>query len=156
MTPKLTTLLLLVLAILSGCASEEARRRELGKQTDELYAAYLDGGRDEARRSIVQANRLVEEASISHFEENRAFALFLGYGRLYALDHRAGNNELAELDLIKARYWALRSSEAHGDTPTEVAKYVDRFATSDRLLEFIDTWERKANHGREPKYIQHP
>ncbi len=156
MSAKLIVPLISVLAVFSGCDREEARRRDLGRQTAALYEIYMHAGRDTARRSIVEANHLVEGVKLSNFEERRAFALFLGYGRLYALDQRAGSNDLAQLDLTKARYWALRSRELAGDAPGESAKYLEKFANGDRLLVFIDDWEKKANDGKEPSYVQRP
>jgi hypothetical protein len=147
----------LALVVITGCHSESARRQELGRRTGDLYEIYLNGTREDARRSIVEANRLIEQASFSDWEENRAFALFLGYGRLYSVDHRAGSNDLAQADLIKARYWALRSSEFHGDAASEADRYVEKFAgDGDKLLTFIDKWERGANHDKDPKYIIQP
>jgi len=156
MTSKVILTLLLAIAVTNGCDPEDARRRDFGRQTEELYQIYLNGGRDEARRSMVEANRLVEEVKLSDFEPHRAAVLLLGYGRLYALDYRAGSNDMAQADLIKARYWALRSSELSGDTPGESEEYVEKFTGGNRLIEFVDSWEKNANHGREPRYIQHP
>jgi hypothetical protein len=105
MISKVTLLLALALAAFTGCcSSEQARRQELGLKTGALYDIYLNGGRDQARQSIVQANRLIEEVKLPNFEEDRAFVLFLGYGRLYSIDYRAGSNDLAQADIIKARY----------------------------------------------------
>jgi hypothetical protein len=157
MISKPTSLLALALAAFAGCcSSEQARRQELGLKTDTLWGNYFNEGRDQARRSIVEANHVIEEVKLPNFEENRAFALFLDYGRLYSIDYRAGSNALAQADLIKARYWSLRTCELSGDTPDASIRHVDKFAGPDKLLDFIDKWDEGVNHGKQPRYIDHP
>jgi hypothetical protein len=148
--------LAVMLVLTTGCPSEHTKRIELGNRTDRLYEVYINDGRDEARRSILEANHLFEDAKLSDFEESRAFILFLGYARLYALDYRAGSNDMVHADLIKARYWCLRSRELHGDTPGESDEYVDKFAGEKVLINFIDNWDKSANHGHDSNYIMHP
>jgi hypothetical protein len=127
------------------------------RQTSRLAEGYFAGGRDEARRSTEEANRLVESAKLlPQYQEGQAFTLFLGYARLYALERRAGSNDVAEAAITKARYWCLRSAELHGDTPVECIAYVDEFADEEKLMAFIDKWDKNANHGDEPKYIHQP
>ena len=157
MISKPTLLLALALAAFTGgCSSEQATRRDFVLKTNALYDIYLNGGRDQARRSIVEANRLIEEVKLPDFEADRAFVLFLEYGRLYSIDYRAGSNALVQADIVKARYWCLRSRELSGDTPDESIRYVDKFSGPDKLLAFIDKWEKGANHGKQPRYIDHP
>jgi hypothetical protein len=156
MTPKLVLFPALVIVVAAGCTSERARREDLGSRTDSLYEDYMNGNRTEARRSIVEANRLVEQVKLSNFEQDRATFLFLNYGRLYSIDHRAGSNDLAQADLIKARYWCLRSSELNRDAPDESIRHVEKFTKPEKLLDVIDQFELTANHGKQPRYIDHP
>jgi hypothetical protein len=143
--------------MLTGCDFNRIPKSNLEKQTSGFYEIYFNGGRDDARRSIQEANRLIEEAKLAEQQrEGQAFALFIGYARLYSLERKSHNDDMAQLDLIKARYWALRSEELHGDTPAECNAYVAKFASDDNLVTFIDKWDRDANNGKSPKYTQSP
>jgi hypothetical protein len=154
---KLFLYIAFMLLVLPGCDSDQTVRDNLMKQTSSLYGVYLAGTQDEARRSIQEANRLIENAKLSpQFEQDRAYALFLGYARLYSLERGAGNNNVAQAGFIKARYWCLRSSELHGDSPSDCITYVEKFATEEKLLAFIKKWDRDTNHGKDPRYIQSP
>lgn len=154
---KIILLFALASVVLTGCDFEQIGRDNLGKQTSRLYEIYLNGGRDDARRAAQEANRLVEATKFSpSYQEHQSFALFLGYARLYALERRSGSNDAAQMYLVKARYWALRSEELHGDSPAECNAYLTKFAAESTLMDFIDKWDKNANKGNAPRYIQTP
>ena len=90
------------------------------------------------------------------YQEGRAFTLFIGYGRLYALECNAGNYDMSQIDLIKARYWALRSEELRGESSAECLTYLAKFVTEDNLLVFINKWDKGSNNGVDPKYLEDP
>jgi hypothetical protein len=147
----------LFLAVLTGCDLEKINRDNLSKRTASLYEIYFNGSRDDARQSLQEAARLLEGAKLSaSFEEGRAFTLFLVNGRLHALERRAGSNDMAQVYLVKARFWALRSEELHGDSPAECIVYLEKFASEEKLMPFIDKWDKDANKGNSPRYIQAP
>ena len=129
----------------------------MAKEEARLGDTYFTGGREDARRSIQEYARLLEGTSLlPQYQEGQAFVLFLSYARLYALERRAGNNDTAHIALIRARYWFLRSDELHGHSAAECAARVEKFASEDTLIGFIDEWDKKANHGTEPRYIHQP
>src|SRR5579863_443098 len=154
---KAALISMLALLVFAGCDPEQIARDNLLKQTDSLYRVYINGGRDEARRSLQEAVRLIENTPVSPpFQKGQAWSLFLGYARLYALEHRAGSNDMAQIYFVKARYWCLREEELDGDSPSGCNAYLAKFATEDKMLEFIDKWDKGANNGKGPRYIQSP
>jgi len=147
----------LLLMVLTGCDPERIARDNLAKQTSNLYHVYLNGGRDEARHSLQDAIRLIEDTQVSPpFRKGQAASLFLGYARLYALERRAGSNDMAQVYLVKARYWCLRQDELDGDNAAGCNAYLAKFAAEDKLMDFIDKWDKGANNGKGPRYIQSP
>lgn len=147
----------ILIVALSGCDNDQASRDKLGKQTSRLFQIYLNGGRADARRAAQEAIRLIENTRFpTSMGEQQAFAVFLGYARLYAIDRRASSNNLAQIDLVKARYWGLRTQELHGDSPQGCLTYISKVATEDTLMDYIDGWDKGANEGKPPKYIASP
>ena len=154
---KAALISVLAFFVFAGCDREQIVRDNLLKQTDDLYRVYLTGGREEARRSLQEAVRLIENTSVSPpFQKGQAGALFLSYARLYALERRAGSNDMAQIYFTKARYWCLRQDELDGDSPSGCNAYLAKFATEDRMTDFIDKWDTGANNGNRPRYIQSP
>jgi hypothetical protein len=152
------TLLLIsfLVLLLTGCQSHQVRQKPLdvGAECDRLYLVYLDGGQAEAHDSLVEIIKLIEGAKLSTNAE--ALGLWLAYGRLFVLEKRSGDAAISQSVLIKARYWALRRAELSGDSPANAMSYVDKYASEDGLVAFIDKWDRDHNEGRLPKYTQKP
>jgi hypothetical protein len=139
-------------ATLCSCNPNQTTNQNLEEKTADLYRIYLNGSRDDAYRSTHQAISLIENAKFSpSIQEQQTFAIFL-----YSLDRFCGSNDLSDLDLIKARYWAVRSEELHGDSPAECNTYLEKFATGDHLFAFIKKWDKDANNGRDPTYMRPP
>lgn len=161
---KAVLVFIFAVLILTGCTSErqalvseQTAYENLLKRTDRLYKVYFDGGRENARRSLQEIISLVENAKLAAQVQNgRAGVLFLAYGRLYALDHRAGSSNSAQIDLVNARYWCLRQYELDGDPPEGSAAYLAKFAGTDTLVGFIDGFDRGANNGELPRYVRSP
>lgn len=161
---KARLLLLFSIIFLAGCPSEHEKLvanqtayQNLLKQTDQLYKDYFNGTSEEARRSLQKIILLVENSRLApEMQKGRAAVLFLAYGRLYALDRRVGNDDSAQIDLVNARYWCMRKDELDGDTPTGCAAYLAKFASTDTLVHFVNGFDRGANNGNLPRYVQTP
>jgi hypothetical protein len=152
-----TSFLISFLAMsLAGCQSHRAHQEpaNVGAECDKLYQIYLDAGQAEARNSILEIIRIIENGKLSPQAE--ATALWTAYGRIFVMEKRAGNKDAAEEALVKARYWALRRAELLGLQPAEAVSYVDKYASEDGLVVFLDKWDRDHNDGRLPKYTQKP
>ena len=149
-----THLLIATLAVtLFGCASERAQRPAvLSEQCDQLYQTYVDSGEEDARRSLQQVVQLIETAALR--PEATAHGLWLGYGRLFVLEERAGRLDAAQAALTKARYWCLRKAELSGDSSSEAVAYLERFASKDGLMTFVDKWDKDHTGGRGARYFQ--
>jgi hypothetical protein len=141
---------------LTGCKSDQIRQKPLdvGPECERLYQVYLDGGQAEAHDSLVEIIKLIEDAKLSPNAE--AIGLWLANGRLFVLEKRSGNAAVSQSALVKARYWALRRAELSGDSPTDAMSYVEKFASEDGLVVFLDKWDRDHNDGHLPKYTQKP
>ena len=143
------------IVVLSGCSQDQpAPKKDVNKELNGLYQAYLSGGRDDARQSLQAAIHLVQTGEMHPDDE--AWGLWLGYARLYALERRAGSNELAQVDLIKARYWYLRVLELSGDTPPKTLASVKKSAAADKVVAFVDEWDKKHTDGKGPRYVHQP
>jgi len=138
---------------LLGCASERPQRPAvLAEQCDQLYQTYVDSGEDEARRSLQQVIQIIEAATLR--PEATAHGLWLGYGRLFVLEERTGRVDAAQVALMKARFWCLRKAELSGDSSAEAVAYVERFASKDGLMTFVDKWDKDHTSGRGARYFQ--
>src|SRR4051812_2775549 len=58
-----------------------------------LYASYLNGDTNVARGALKETVQLLQNNRSAH---GQAFGLFLAYSRLYALEARVGDPDLAE------------------------------------------------------------
>ena len=149
-----THILIATLAVtLFGCASEHAQHPAvLSEQFDQLYQTYVDSGEDEARRSLQQVIQMIESATLR--PEATAHGLWLGYGRLFVLEERTGRVDAAQVALMKAQYWCLRKAELSGDSSAEAVAFVERFASKDGLMKFVDKWDKDHTGGRGARYTQ--
>lgn len=139
--------------LLAGCSQRaQPQPQDVAAECDRLYQVYLNGGQDEARLSLLDAIHVIESAKLSPKAE--AHGLWLGYGRLFVLEKRAGSNDVAMAALEKARYWCLRKAEISGDPPAEARAYAEKFACEDGLTAFIDKWDENHTAGRGARYIQ--
>lgn len=130
------------------------RFQEVRTQLDRLYTRYLNGDREEAKRSMQEAVAMIQSSKLgAEFERFESASLFLAYARLYVLEKRAGNGELAEADVVKARYWYLRKDELSGKSVEEASAAVAEF-TPERCMAFVDEWDRGCTDGLGPKYAR--
>ena len=138
-------------ALLLGCHTRRIDPAdEVAKESDRLYRAYLEGDRDQARRSLGETIRLIENANLQPW--GQANSLIFTYSRLYVLEKRSGNDELAEAALLKTRYWYLRQHELGGDSLAQAASAVKLF-TAEKCMEFVDIWDLDHTAGKGPKYV---
>jgi hypothetical protein len=152
---RIVAILVLVLATEAGCGSNQnAQRKEFDEKCRNVYQGYLHGGRNEARQSLLELIPMIENSNLP--PDTKAPLLYLQFARLYALERRAGSNDLAQVALIKARYWRLRTAELDRHTPAEAVAEVERTAAEDKLMAGIDKWDKDSNGGKSPSYIQQP
>ncbi|MGD1084178.1 MAG: hypothetical protein ABSA47_05405 [Verrucomicrobiota bacterium] len=151
------SLCLVTIPLILGCHSKEERESrnlaELRKKTEGLYELYLSGDYKQAKDNldrIVELNQITEQPL-----NDRAHALFFTYARMYALERTVGNDNLAEAELVKSRYWALLEAESGGHNDTEAGEYVKPM-TGDFIFNFIVQWDERASGGRGPNYMKGP
>jgi hypothetical protein len=137
---------------LCGCGRNvQTFDKELLDETNGYFRQYLDGDIDQARKSIVNAIHAYEDVTWNINRKQQAFALWLGYARLYALERKAGRQEQAQLALVKARYWALRQLELEGPlTPQKIDQFLQ--FNPDAMIGFVDKMD-KSRGGRAPHYM---
>jgi hypothetical protein len=110
-------------ALFVGCESKQPtpKSREIPRESalmeiDRCYSNYVNGTVDIARTNLLAAANYLEKSSC--FEEaDRATMLWLEYSRLTVLENKVGNPDLAEVYLMKAKFWDLRNSELLGKSP---------------------------------------
>lgn len=140
----------------SGCClSNDARIERYNRQMDRYYQSYLNGDLNEARQGMLKIVELSDTThDIKFFRpEAQASEHFWAFGRLYLIESRAGNKEAAEAALLKTRYWFLVEGELAGASPEELNKAV-KSCTPEWLKEYFESWDRKQNWGRNPKFKQ--
>jgi hypothetical protein len=140
--------------ILDGCRKARSMPiDEFNKRSDELYTVYLNGKRYEAKQSLVDTLQLIENAGLG--PSGKATCLFGTYARLYALEKRTGNEDLAEEALVQARYWDLRDDELGGKIPEKAGARI-KTVTGAKVLEFVDRWDKAHGDGKGPRYLSLP
>src|ERR1043166_1973720 len=95
-------------SLLLGCHSKQAPGSDdIVRQAERLDASYLEADLEGARSFLHQEIRLVEDSQAVG-RARQAAVLFMACSRLYVLEKWAGNETLAEIALVKGRYWNLR------------------------------------------------
>jgi len=117
---------------------------------DRLYETYLDGSVDQARNALQEAAKLIDQIPSAH---GRARGLYLVYARLYALELRENQPDLAELYLVKAKYWFIRGSEIGNRSEEEVSAAL-KALTTNACIEFVDDWDKRHSNGRGANYLK--
>ncbi len=145
--------LILVVVCFAGCRQKRestaaywhensTEMKEFVQQTDKLCVAYrnayLTNNYDQAKQCLEQIIQLVESAKLE--PQGAAHDRFMGYCRLYVLEHRAWKDDSAEFYLVEARYWLLKELYFHESE--EVAGQNLKAFTSEKMVELVD----KADH----------
>lgn len=147
-----------ILAILSlmlfvGCSAknlERAQRHAVLAKCDELDQCYLSQDVDGARRCLHEKADLLERSTILE-PIGRSALLAITYTRLYILENRAGKYSEADVNLINAKYWALKRAEQEGKTADIEMKEIHE-STLDNLIASIDQKDRIMNNSKLPAY----
>jgi hypothetical protein len=145
-----------LVVILCGCRSASSVRvaaeSDYFKQSGQLYKAYLDADLDHARQDLQDIARLGE--TTQKLEPNvQANSLLRAYSWLFALEKRAGNQDLAELYFAKARYWVIRQHELWGESDSDISARLKTF-TGEKCIADVDSWDKGASKGRGAHYVQ--
>lgn len=137
---------------LLGCRSVQVDpAAEAVKQSDQLYQVYLTGDLGRAKSSLEETIRVIENANLK--PERQANMIFFAYARLYVLERRTSTRAIAEVDLVKARYWFLREHEFSGETVAQAGAAVQSL-TADKCMDFVDKWDKQRTDGVGPRYTQ--
>jgi hypothetical protein len=146
----LTFFTVLALTVSFGCnAKRNDTTEDSAKQSDKLVDAYLTGDVNQARQSLQELIQQLEKAKLSPI--NQADPMAFTYARLYVLEKRAGNEDLAQAYLAKSREWLVRYHELSGESPDAAAAAVKSF----NFMEFADQRDKALTGGKGPKYFQH-
>ena len=135
--------------ILCGCHSVKgADEKQMGKQLDFLYHNYLTGNADQARESLLEYLELIPKIKPPL---GQAYNYVFAYSRLYVLETRVGNGDLATVYFVKAEYWRIKECEASNMGENDIADATKLMTTNTCLLS-VDNWDRSHNDGRIPNY----
>jgi hypothetical protein len=75
------------------------------------------------------------------------------YSRLFVLEMRAGNADLAQSYFVKAQFWMLRRCELLGQPQREAAENLKAFSTN-RCIQVVDEWDNEQTAGRGANYVR--
>ena len=147
--------LVAMVLILCGCRSTRSERvaaeNAFQKRATQLYSAYLVADLAHARLDLQDLVQLGETAqNLGPFVQ--ATHLLRAYGLLYALEKRAGNPDLAELYLAKAKYWVIRQRELGGESDSDISTRLNTF-TGEKCIADVDSWDKGASDGKGAHYI---
>jgi hypothetical protein len=128
-----------------GCQDTRDEMSRSDKQLKELYQQYFLGDIKQARDAL---NRCIPIFERAHYAGNApvkyapSTSLWLAYARLYVLERKAADSALAEVYLVKARYWYLVTLEISGHYSTkEALEAVNGFDSSkcEQVVSRLDT-----------------
>ena len=151
-------LLVLVIGLLlsSGCKSEKrtgtAPLTNLVAELEGLYRGYLTNDYADAKRNMEQAVQLLHRPNQRKYAER---GLWLNYGRLYCLEARFGDSNVAHVYYEKARYWYLVNLETDEKLPSEISSKLQHF-TQEQCKHYILEWDAAQTVGKGAKYLQNP
>jgi hypothetical protein len=151
----LSALLASLLVLTQACQREvplHIRQKDVLSKADQFYQGYLDGGLPQARNSLVEAGKVLEDGRVLE-PRGRAHLLFLNYCRLHRLEIAAGEPHAAEIALIKAHYWYSLSLGLAGESPKAMLEEIQRFDSRTVIL-MVDKTDRLYNEGAPPAYLK--
>lgn len=146
---------LCAIMLLTGCncGSNRGVQQDAILYKSESYSrCYVEGNLEEARRCLNKNALLLEQSTILE-PLGRAGLLTLTYARLFVLEKKAGNEALAEENLIKLKFWFLKRAELEGKPSNSTIKTMEELTTSDHLITFVDDTDKKHNRGKPPAYV---
>ena len=147
--------LLFVVMLLAGCdfRSNRGTQQDAILDKSESYnRCYLEGNLEDARRCLNKNALLLEQSTVLE-PIGRAGLLTLTYARLFVLEKKAGNEALAEENLIKLKFWFLRRAELEGGSLDSTVKTMGELTTSDQLITFVDDIDKKHHNGSPASYL---
>jgi hypothetical protein len=127
--------LCIAIMAVAACHTDAVHRqnqlqKELLQKTQKMHETYLTGGLDDARQSLRETIRVMEESEgIS--PSFRAANLFVECSRLYVLEESSGNETAAKAAFVEVRYWYLQQHELNGDSPLKAMDALEAFSTND-------------------------
>ena len=153
-------LLITVLIVVSaaGCSRREpVAQVDFEKESHSFYVVYLTGDIFQARNSLLKSIALIEKTKLG--PNANAYCLLFNYIRLYFIEKKAGDLEMAEAYRIKARYWDLQYCELQGIYWDLKGVSLQRRAaqlvithTGEIYLESVDKWDKQHNGGKSARY----
>ena len=147
----LTALLSACVAGVVGCGSGNIMQpADPTPAVDRLYETYLNGSVDQARDALQEAAKLIDQIPS---DRGRARGLYLVYARLYALEARENRPDLAEIYLVKIKYWLVRGAEIGNKSVEEISTTL-KALTTNACIEFVDDWDKRNSNGRGANYLQ--
>ena len=145
----IATFSIAIVMICCGCHSvTNVKESSVERKLDLLYHAYLRGNYDQASQSMLDYLGVVPTIKTPH---GRAYNYVFAYSRLYSIEASVGNNGLADLYLIKLRYWSITASETADIGRNEIIESV-KSLTSSNYVAFVDEWDKAHNGGRQANY----
>lgn len=142
--------LTIVFTVLLGCGEGHKPADADVDRVDALYTQYLTGSVDQAREAMLEAVKIVAK---NEYEEGHATGLCLGYGRLFCIESRIGDTNLAHIYYEKSKYWGLIRMELRGASPAEVKAGLEDY-TPERCKKLILEFDAAHTKGAGPRYMQ--
>lgn len=157
---KNSAFLLLVCSLMSlgfwGCSTSEEKQREISinllKLGNQFYEEYLTNNIVGARQNLLEIVQL-SETNINMTPRMQSTFLQNTYFRLYALEARSGNGDMATIYLQKAKYWCIRKQEIEGIEETQIAQTIGKIDTNEIITDY-DKWDGYNTKGKGAFYVQ--
>jgi len=101
---QLSFISIISLLAVFGCHRDDALQDEtqLNQRANALYRQYLNTDLAQARQALLELVDAYDTNAVS--PAAKTHGLWLTYSRLYALEARGGNTDLAEVYFAEARY----------------------------------------------------
>ena len=127
---------------------QKLTKQEFTRQDMQFVQTYLTGSLAQASQSISNDIELCQ--TWPNLEaEFRAQLQFVNYSRAYVLFLKSGDQNRADIALIKARYWnVVRYELGSGGLTAEGTSFNDPH----KILVMIEEFDKHLNGGKEPKY----
>ena len=156
--PGTLLILLAVLSILFGCSANRTQLAERASQLESfeqeegnLFAEYMAGNPERARRALEQTISLIESSNTLDLNSQSGL-LYANYIRLYVLDERMGDENGTEVALIKAKYWQVIHMETLKLPDSEINQMLS-VDTPDQITKWVNTLDA-GDDGRKPEYLK--
>ena len=137
---SITTLIISACMVSCTHSNAPAWSDETLDELDREYTNYLTSDIPEAREALRRSLKIIKRRDPQ--THGYAHSNWITYARLHALEHRAGNHDIALLYFHHAKYWYMRRYEDREWAPVDITERLIEYTPSTNI-KMMQEWDDK-------------